>query len=35
MPQLDSLRAFAIGGVMIYHSPVGDFVARYRDKRLG
>ena len=34
IPQLDSLRAFAIGGVMIFHSPVG-FVERYIPLALG
>jgi peptidoglycan/LPS O-acetylase OafA/YrhL len=38
LPQLDSLRAFAIGSVMIGHSPVGffvEFVDRYLPVALG
>jgi peptidoglycan/LPS O-acetylase OafA/YrhL len=35
MPQLDSLRAFAIGGVMITHTSVGFFVTRYLPVWLG
>jgi len=35
LPQLDSLRAFAIGGAMICHSPVGFFVQRYLPVALG
>ena len=34
MPQLDSLRVFAIGGVMIAHSPI-RFVAEYIPRGLG
>jgi peptidoglycan/LPS O-acetylase OafA/YrhL len=35
MPQLDSLRAFAIGGVMIAHSAVGFTAVRYLPFELG